>query len=214
MKKNKIGLLGGTFNPVHCGHVVLGLKVLEAFDLDQIFYILSANPPHKCERDMAAASIRWQMLNQALSPFPPLIPCDIEMNRDTYSWTWQTVQELKSTLPEDELYFIAGSEGFLKIKTWKNYKYILEACTFIVVSREEDQRFRVEQFLKDEGITLRQRGNDSRPLPGIYYYSYSAAELSISSTKIRGNIKHSKPVNDLMDKEVIKIMEEYKLYEG
>ena len=114
-KTNRIGLLGGTFNPVHEGHIQLGLKIRQEFQLDQILYILSAHPPHKKYRDMVPAALRWKMLKIALKPYPQLVPCDLEMKRTNDSWTIDTIQELKLQYPDHRLFFISGSEGFLKI---------------------------------------------------------------------------------------------------
>ena len=122
MSQNKTGLLGGTFNPVHRGHIELGLKIKAAFGLDRILYILSAQPPHKKRQAMPAAELRLAMLKAALLPHPGLLPCDLELRRRGESWTIDTIRELKAAQPDECFYFITGSEGFLKIRTWKEYR--------------------------------------------------------------------------------------------
>lgn len=214
MKRNRVGLLGGTFNPIHLGHVELGLQICSAFLLDKVLYILSAKPPHKQAGNIAPTPIRWKMLTRALQPFPQLVPCDIEMRRPSYSWTCLTIEELRREYPEDFFYFISGSEGFLRIKTWKNYKDLLKSLSFIVVLRAEKDKKRVENLLKEENLTpcfdiKRHTGS-----PAIYIYSYSSDKLFISSTLIRKKRSLSEDVDDLVNKEVKKIMLEYKLYEN
>ncbi len=206
-KRESIGLLGGTFNPIHRGHVDLGLRIREAFDLDRVFYILSAQPPHKADMDIAPPEIRWRMLIEALKPYPRLVPCDIEMKRSTMSWTVDTVDELKQTYPETDFYFISGSEGFLKIRTWKDYKRLLGSLSFIVVTRRPGHGEAVEELLNGESMSL--HGSSS----SVRLFSYRSEMLSISSTLIRGRVRDSQRIDGFVEEGVKKIMEENKLYE-
>ncbi len=219
--KSNIGLLGGTFNPIHRGHVELGLKIREAFHLREILYILSARPPHKKGLEIAPIDLRWKMLEKALGPFPHLVPCDIEMRRAADSWTIDTVNELITQDSDQQYYFISGSEGFLKIKTWKNYKKLLNTLSFIVVLRKEPDGTSVEQLLKQEGIIpyyssdITQQKPNPAGKPAVYIFSYQSEHLFISSTLIRKKIKISgyKLIENFVGEEVKKIMEENKLYE-
>jgi len=219
MMKTKIGLLGGTFNPIHRGHIELGLKIREAFDLKEILYILSARPPHKKSRGVVPAELRWKMLQQALEPFPHLVPCDIEMKRSADSWTIDTVNDLKTRNPGCSYFFISGSEGFLKIRTWKEYQKLLHLISFIVVLRKESHKTAVEKLLKGEGIKPRfDYSNPNRwedRLPCVFLFSYSSDRLEISSTLIRQKVKFSgyEQMEQLVVKDVKKIMEENNLYE-
>ncbi|RPI72947.1 MAG: nicotinate-nicotinamide nucleotide adenylyltransferase [Desulfobacteraceae bacterium] len=217
--KPSIGLLGGTFNPIHRGHIELGLKIREVFHLQEILYILSARPPHKKGMTVAPAELRWRMLQKALEPFPQLVPCDIEMKRPADSWTIDTVSELKSRFPGNSYYFISGSEGFLKIRTWKNYRILLHELSFIVVLRKEGHRTEVEQLLLEENITpCYEFPNPQQPgaeIPAVYLFSYCSEQLGLSSTFIRQKVKSSgfERIEHFVVEDVKKIMEENKLYE-
>jgi nicotinate-nucleotide adenylyltransferase len=210
--KNKIGLLGGTFNPVHLGHIELGKRVLMAFNLDRILYILSANPPHKNPVDLPPAPIRWEMLNRALSSYPNLVPCDVEMKRSSPSWTYQTVTVLKSLYSKQDLCFMSGSEGFLKIKTWKNYRMLLSTICFIVILRKKGHKEKVQTLLQEENVPVCQNRDVQPDTPCIRFYSYESDTLQLSSTLIREKIRRSEPVNQLVSGEVWKFMKENKLY--
>ncbi len=210
--KNKIGLLGGTFNPVHNGHIEIGLKVLEAFDLEQILYVLSANPPHKQSIVRTPARIRWKMLDRALVPFPGLVSCDVEMKRSRPSWTIKTIQILKKAYPEKLFYFISGSEGFLKIKSWKNYRQLLQSVFFIVLLRKLPHLQKVQDLLMAEDIPCCLNAGFTLDLPGVYIYAYESPQLQLSSTRIRKQIRLNQPVVQLVPEEVMKLIEENNLY--
>lgn len=220
--RRKVGILGGTFNPVHNGHIQLGQNIRDAFQLDEILYILSANPPHKKTPDIVTPEIRWQMLTRALAPYPYLVPCDLEMKRPNDSWTIVTIEQLKRIRPNDHFYFLSGSEGFLKIRTWKDYKRLLHALTFIVLIREESHRSKVRQLLSEEGIQPldwplenhdQSNERDLDEMVNAYLYVYRSPLIHLSSTLIRGKIRASESIEGFVDPEVKKILEEKKLYE-
>jgi nicotinate-nucleotide adenylyltransferase len=213
MTPSKIGLLGGTFNPVHRGHIELGLKIKAAFGLDKILYILSAQPPHKKRQPMPTAELRLAMLKAALLPHPGLEPCDLELQRRGDSWTIDTIRELKAASPADLFYFITGSEGFLKIPTWKEYRQVLHEVFFIIVLRQESHRKKVEKLLRDEGIPFGPGSQDAPCPPAAFLHTYVSDYLELSATAIRKKMAHGQDISPYVEKSVQKIMEEIKLYE-
>ncbi|MDD8013083.1 MAG: nicotinate (nicotinamide) nucleotide adenylyltransferase [Acidobacteriota bacterium] len=213
MNPTKTGLLGGTFNPVHRGHIDLGLKIQAAFGLDRILYILSARPPHKKRQAMPAAELRLAMLEAALRPHPRLVPCDLELRRRGDSWTIDTIRELKAASPLERFYFITGSEGFLKIRTWKDYRRVLREVYFIIVLRRSGHRARVEHMLREEGIPFGREHDDPRPPPAAFLHTYTSDYLELSATDIRKKRSHGQDISPYVEQNVQKIMEEIKLYE-
>ena len=213
MSQRKTGLLGGTFNPVHRGHIELGLKIKAAFDLDRILYILSAQPPHKKRQAMPAAELRLAMLKAALLPHPGLLPCDMELQRRGDSWTIDTIRELKAALPDERFYFITGSEGFLKIRTWKEYRRVLQEVFFIIVLRRSGHRREVEQLLRDENIPLGREGENPERPPAAFLHAYVSDYMELSATAIRKKMSRGQDISPYVEKNVKKIMEEIKLYE-
>jgi nicotinate-nucleotide adenylyltransferase len=140
------------------------------------------------------------------------------MKRSSDSWTIDTINEIKSISPDHYFFFISGSEGFLKIRTWKLYKKLLDALSFIVILRKEEDNRAVEQLLKEECIpycdTLPAKEYPAKKST-VFIYAYQSEHLRISSTFIRHQIKLSgyRDIEDFVGGEVKKIMEEYKLYE-
>jgi nicotinate-nucleotide adenylyltransferase len=213
MSQRKTGLLGGTFNPVHRGHIELGLKIKDAFGLDRVLFILSARPPHKKRQSLPPAELRLAMLQAALQPHPGLVPCDLELKRRGDSWSIDTILELKASAPGERFYFITGSEGFLKIRTWKEYRRILREVFFIIVLRRPSHRSQVERLLREEGIPLRREADDPGLPPGAFLHSYVSDYLELSATDIRKRRSHGQDISPYVEKNVQKIMEEIKLYE-
>ncbi len=214
--KNRVGLLGGTFNPIHYGHIDLGLKIKDAFKLDYIRYILSAKPPHKKSTGITDSNIRWNMLEIALKKKSGLIPCDIELKREEPSYTIETVKEMADFFPEEEHYFIIGSDSFLMVETWKDYIDLFNMISFIVVLREEHHKKDAMKILDKIGIQYdhtryidtKQKKNNKM----VFFYSYNSDKLYYSSTIVRKNISEGKEIKDLVDPEIINIIKGKGLY--
>jgi len=213
MSQNKTGLLGGTFNPVHRGHIELGLKIKAAFGLDRVLYILSAQPPHKKRQAMPAAELRLAMLKAALQPHPGLAACDLELRRRGDSWTIDTIRELKAAQPDERFYFITGSEGFLKIRTWKEYRRVLQEVYFIIVLRRGGHRQKVEKLLREENIPCDRESENPGLPPAAFLHAYDSDYLELSATDIRKKMSRGQDVSPYVEKNVRQIMEEIKLYE-
>ena len=212
MNRHRIGLLGGTFNPVHRGHIELGLRIREAFGLDRILYILSARPPHKRSREIPDATVRFRMLEKALKPFPELVPCDLEIKRQEPSWTVDTIAELKTRFPGDRFYFITGSEGFLKIRTWKEYRKVLKSVSFVIVVRRADHVRKVEAILREEAVPFTVGKKPTPAFPAACIYQYPSPHLTLSSTIIRRRVRLHQDVSGMVDQK--NIAEVYELYEN
>lgn len=136
----RIGLFGGTFNPIHRGHLQVIQEVRAAFELERIFLIPAALPPHKEPRGVADARDRMQMIKLAVSDDPTLMQAvtvsDVELKRPGPSYTIDTVRYFWQKMPaKTELYFILGLDAFLEIDTWKSYRDLFLLIPFIVMTR-------------------------------------------------------------------------------
>jgi len=134
----KIGLFGGTFNPIHFGHLRAALEVKEGFGLDQVLLIPAAIPPHKDCGALAAAADRLRMIELAAEGEPGIAASDVEIRRGGSSYTIDTVRQFRSELPAGAaLYLIAGLDAFLEIDTWKSFRELLALVPVIVISRPD-----------------------------------------------------------------------------
>ena len=219
----RIGLFGGTFNPIHRGHLWAASEVIKRFNLDQIFLIPAALPPHKTPGAVANADDRLEMIHLAITDLSGLTVSDVELNRAGPSYTIDTVRHFKNTLADDsQIYLIMGLDAFLEIDTWKSYAELLEQIAFIVMARpnadcpDVDQGWKIlEKYLKStlsadyEFITAR-GCYTSEGKPPIHIVDIDA--MDISSTKIRQNLKTKKTIGDLVPPEVAEFIQLKGLY--
>ena len=133
MAKERIGIMGGTFNPIHTGHIQMALRAKEAAHLDQVLVVPSGNPPHKS--DIAPAEDRWRMVCAACATERDLTPSRVELDRDGVIYTVDTLSILRQNYPKAELYFIIGSDTLMELKKWRLYEQVLKMCTFLVCPR-------------------------------------------------------------------------------
>ena len=131
----KIGILGGTFDPIHNGHIKMAQAALSEYHLDKVIFLTSGNPPHKRGRKITDAKIRHIMMKRAIADNPCFEPCDWEVNRSEYSYTLTTLQHFKKICPDDEIYFIIGGDSLRDFHSWHKPEEILKLCTILVYDR-------------------------------------------------------------------------------
>ncbi len=202
----KIGLFGGTFNPVHLGHLRAAVEVREGFELDEIYLIPAALPPHKASGELAASGDRLNMLNLALGTARGLKVSDVELKRSGPSYTIDTVAHFKRSLsPESRLFLIMGLDAFLEIDTWKSYRQLLAQIPFIVINRPHADRQTagdpwklLDDYLATElgaeyafsASRSAYLGSDQQPI-----YVWEVTALDISSTRIRRAVREGRPID-------------------
>ena len=131
----RIGILGGTFNPVHSGHLLLAQNALERLELSTVMFIPCANPPHKAVTRLASAEHRMAMLEMATEHDLRFEASDLEIRRGGLSYTIDTVRELKRLHPSSEFFFIIGADSLLELHTWKDIYDLLKLCRFATFNR-------------------------------------------------------------------------------
>lgn len=219
----RIGLFGGTFNPIHLGHLRVAVEVKEGFELNELFLIPAALPPHKMPGEVVDAADRLKMLKRAIEDTPGLKLSDVELKRSGPSYTIDTVNFFKDGLSEDsQIYLIMGMDAFLEIDTWKSYDELLTQISFIVINRPNvisDQSIYgweiMEDYLKSkissEYIFSNSQSCYMRPEKQPIYV-YEVTILDISSTKIRELIKRGRSIEYLVPQKVANFINSKGLY--
>lgn len=195
----KIGLFGGTFDPIHIGHMILMENVINNLDLDKIYVLPNSNPPHKLENKKTALNLRLEMVNETIKDNPKLEINDYDYRDNEIHYTFNTINYFKKSYPNDEFFFIMGEDSFLDIEKWKNYKEILKE-NLIIFKRYSNKNF-----------SLISKINQVRKYNKNIYLIDNIA-LDISSTLIRNLVKENKSIRYLVNDEVINIIKEEKLY--
>ena len=131
----KIGILGGTFNPIHQGHIKIARTAMEEYHLSQVIFLTSGNPPHKRGQNILDASIRHIMVKRAIEGIDGFFACDYEVEKETYSYTAETLEHFKEIYPDDEIYFIIGGDSLRDFDKWYKPEEILKLCTLLVYDR-------------------------------------------------------------------------------
>ena len=144
----KIGILGGSFDPIHNGHLNMALKSYEQYHLDEVWLIPNGNAPHKDADKMADASHRMIMCQLVANEYPFLKTCDIEITSEEYSYTYITVTKLKAMYPEHEFYFIMGADSLDYFEKWKKPEIIASICKILVINRDEFSEEDMEEKIR------------------------------------------------------------------
>ncbi|MCB2182752.1 MAG: nicotinate-nucleotide adenylyltransferase [Desulfobulbaceae bacterium] len=211
----QIGLFGGTFDPVHNGHLAVARAVLEQLeDLDEVLFIPSASPPHKPEELISRFDQRVTMLRLALEDNPRFSISTIEAERSGPSYTIETLPLLRKALGQDvSIYFIIGLDAFAEITTWKNYKDLLAAVSFVVIDRPSHLCSGLGQLIpgflpyfvkKKDGLWVSSQGR--------IIVSLAMKPVNISSSLIRKKVQKGESLDGLVPPAVERYIHEQGLY--
>ena len=195
------GLFGGTFDPIHLGHLRCAQEVKETFQLSEVVFILAAIPPHKVDRPLIATADRWAMVKLAIAGNPSFSLSDVEIRREGRSYSIETISYYHRDLAEGEgLFFILGADAFCEIETWKDYPQLFTLCDFIVISRPQFDPLQAPVLIA-EGFTKEAGGRFRHP-SGHTVSVLSVTPFGISSTEIRRIIREGKSLTYLVPEAV------------
>lgn len=201
MVKKKIGIMGGTFNPIHLGHLVIAQTALEQLKLDKVVFMPSKNPPHKRNEHILDDQVRADMVGLAIEDNPYFELSTFEMDRNGLTYTADTLYQLTKQHPEETYYFIIGADSLFYLDKWKDPATIFKYCTIVAAMRNqsttEEMKQKINELNKQFGGTIR---------------LLDSPNIDISSTEIRERIYNGKTVQYYVPSSVDKYMKENHLY--
>ena len=199
---SKIGIFGGTFNPIHLGHIRLGQLVLDEIKLDKILYIPDNTPPHKSDKDLACGEDRLNMIDISLKDHVDMESSDIELKREGKSYSFETLLELKKLYPNDELYLITGADMFLTLDKWREPETIFKTANIIGVPRVKSDFEKMNEYAE----------NVIKPMGAKVFMLSQTVFDTASSTYVRENIDDHQKIKDMITPEVYRYIKEKGLY--
>lgn len=196
----RIGLYGGTFDPIHLGHLIVIENAINEMNLDRVIILPSSNPPHKKHKDKTKSDIRVEMVAEAIKDNPKIILSTFESTDNVVRYTHDTLEYFTSKLPNHEIFYIMGEDSFVTIDTWRNYENILD-YNIIVFARSG---------IDNNSTLIKKVDKIRKDNPNIYLIDI--LNINISSTLIRSLSKEGKSIKYLVKDEVNYIIKNRNLY--
>lgn len=197
----RLGIFGGTFDPIHIGHLEIAKSIYEQMELEQIIFIPAYVAPHKVGQDFAPAMDRYKMTKLAVEPYPYFSVSYLELMRTGVSYTYDTLLELRKIYPEHEFFFIIGADSVTSLHSWHRIQEMFELTTFVGAERPGYDNSDVFKAIEDLG----QRAKEKIVL-------LDTPENHISSTIIRERIRRGQHLHDLVPEVVEKYIYDHHLY--
>lgn len=201
--RKALALFGGTFDPVHVGHIAVAQAAQRRFHLDAIHFIPSARPPHKTKLALMPFIHRYAMIALACADHADFVPSLTEAEMDGATprvfYTIDTVRQFRREHPDDHLYFILGADQFLEISTWKSYEALLDACDFIIASRPGFRLDALRLVIPPEKLGPAEAQSPNRiVLRKSSVYLLTTVSSHVSSTEVRQRIEQHKSIHGLV----------------
>lgn len=210
-----IGILGGTLDPIHCGHLAAASAGRDAFDLSRVLVLPSRIPPHRPVEPFASAYHRFAMACLAVIEMPRFEASDDELRAEGPSYTADTLErQIARGLPPSQIYFITGADAFADIATWKRYPAVLNLANFIVVSRPGHAIESLPERLPALADRMRAADADRQPQATPAIYLLPAPTPDVSSTMVRDKLRRGDSIAGLVPPLVEAHIRQHRLYQS
>lgn len=201
--KKRVGIMGGTFDPVHNAHLTLAKRAYEQFALDEIWMLPNGNPPHKKNTRQADVECRMQMIRLAIQGIPYLKLCDEERSGGEFHYTCETLGRLREEHPDTVFYFIMGADSLFEFDRWREPELISRECILLAAVRDHCQR-----------EEIRKRIEELKDRFGAEIYILDTPNMDISSVDIRELISQNRDISYMVPPAVEEYIRGQGLYEA
>lgn len=197
----KVGIMGGTFDPIHIGHLILAMEAINYKNLDEVWFIPTGNPNFKQDKNVTDKQKRFEMVKIATQDNKKFNVCDYEINKNGVTYSWETMKYLRENYDYD-FYFIMGEDSLMSVETWENAEDFLKNTKILACIRRQEEMSKLDVKIDD----LKSKGYFVEKIPTSF--------IDISSTKIREKAKSNQDFRYFIPEKVYEYIVRKKLYES
>lgn len=197
----KVGIMGGTFDPIHIGHLILAMEAINYKNLDEVWFIPTGNPNFKQDKNVTDKQKRFEMVKIATQDNKKFNVCDYEINKNGVTYSWETMKYLRENYDYD-FYFIMGEDSLMSVETWENAEDFLKNTKILACIRRQEEMSKLDVKIDD----LKSKGYFVEKIPTSF--------IDISSTKIREKVQTNQDFRYFVLNQVFEYIVRNKLYES
>lgn len=197
----KVGIMGGTFDPIHIGHLILAMEAINYKNLDEVWFIPTGNPNFKQDKNVTDKQKRFEMVKIATQDDDKFNVCDYEINKNGVTYSWETMKYLRENYDYD-FYFIMGEDSLMSVETWENAEDFLKNTKILACIRRQEEISKLDIKIDD----LKSKGYFVEKIPSSF--------IDISSTKIREKVQINQDFRYFVPNQVFEYIVRNKLYES
>lgn len=197
----KVGIMGGTFDPIHIGHLILAMEAINYKNLDEVWFIPTGNPNFKQDKNVTNKQKRFEMVKIATQDNKKFNVCDYEINKNGVTYSWETMKYLRENYDYD-FYFIMGEDSLMSVETWENAEDFLKNTKILACIRRQEEMSKLDVKIDD----LKSKGYFTEKIPTSF--------IDISSTKIREKVQTNQDFRYFVPNQVFEYIVRNKLYES
>lgn len=197
----KVGIMGGTFDPIHIGHLILAMEAINYKNLDEVWFIPAGNPNFKQDKNVTDKQKRFEMVKIATQDNKKFNVCDYEINKNGVTYSWETMKYLRENYDYD-FYFIMGEDSLMSVETWENAEDFLKNTKILACIRRQEEMSKLDVKIDD----LKSKGYFVEKIPTSF--------IDISSTKIREKVQTNQDFRYFVPNQVFEYIVRNKLYES